>query len=88
MRQSLPEMCAGLPGRGDFPRGNINENECIQCLNCQVLYHDKSRCMHLLLEIAKAQKAAERQKRVEAIRSGEVALKPVGGESPVSGATG
>ena len=83
------QKCAqDCPVEAIFPEGNINENECIQCLNCQVLYHDKSRCMHLLLEIAKAQKAAERQKRVEAIRSGEVALKPVGGEPPASGATG
>ena len=82
------QKCAqDCPVEAIFPEGNINENECIQCLNCQVLYHDKSRCMHLLLEIAKAQKAAERQKRVEAIRSGEIALKPVGGESPASGAT-
>ena len=57
-----------------FPEGHINENECIQCLNCQVLYHDQKRCMHLLLEIAKAQKAAERQKRVEGIKSGEIPL--------------
>ena len=82
------QKCAqDCPVEAIFPEGNINENECIQCLNCQVLYHDKSRCMHLLLEIAKAQKAAERQKRVEAIRSGEIALKPVGGEPPASGAT-
>ena len=82
------QKCAqDCPVEAIFPEGNINENECIQCLNCQVLYHDKSRCMHLLLEIAKAQKAAERQKRVEAIRSGEIALKTVGGEPPASGAT-
>ena len=72
------QKCAQeCPVEAIFPEGNINENECIQCLNCQVLYHDKKRCMHLLLEIAKAQKAAERKKRVEGIRSGEIPLAEV-----------
>ncbi|MDO4777617.1 MAG: 4Fe-4S binding protein [Cardiobacteriaceae bacterium] len=69
------QKCAQeCPVEAIFPEGNINENECIQCLNCQVLYHDQKRCMHLLQEIAKAQKAAERKKRVEAIKSGDISL--------------
>ena len=69
------QKCAqDCPVEAIFHEGNINENECIQCLNCQVLYHDQKRCMHLLLEIAKAQKAAERQKRLEGIKSGEIPL--------------
>lgn len=72
------QKCAQeCPVEAIFPEGNINENECIQCLNCQVLYHDQKRCMHLLLEIAKAQKAAERKKRVEAIKSGDIPLEQV-----------
>lgn len=72
------QKCAQeCPVEAIFPEGHINENECIQCLNCQVLYHDQKRCMHLLLEIAKAQKAAERKKRVDAIKSGEIALEDV-----------
>lgn len=58
------QKCAQeCPVEAIFPEGNINENECIQCLNCQVLYHDKKRCMHLLQEIAKQQKYADRAKR-------------------------
>lgn len=58
------QKCAQeCPVEAIFPEGNINENECIQCLNCQVLYHDKQRCMHLLLEIEKQQKYAARAKR-------------------------
>lgn len=72
------QKCAQeCPVEAIFPEGQINENECIQCLNCQVLYHDQKRCMHLLLEIAKAQKAAEREKRVQAIKSGEIPLSEV-----------
>lgn len=58
------QKCAqDCPVEAIFPEGNINENECIQCLNCQVLYHDKKRCMHLLEEIKKQQKYAARAKR-------------------------
>lgn len=71
------QKCAQeCPVEAIFPEGHINENECIQCLNCQVLYHDQKRCMHLLQEIAKAQKAAARKKRVEDIKSGEIVLEP------------
>ncbi|MDO5091580.1 MAG: 4Fe-4S binding protein [Cardiobacteriaceae bacterium] len=71
------QKCAqDCPVEAIFPEGNINENECIQCLNCQVLYHDQKRCMHLLQEIAKAQKAAARKKRVEDIKSGDIVLEP------------
>ncbi|WP_245935961.1 NosR/NirI family protein [Suttonella ornithocola] len=58
------QKCAQeCPVEAIFPEGNINANECIQCLNCQVLYHDKKRCMHLLEEIKKQQKYAARAKR-------------------------
>ena len=30
------------------PLGQINPNECIYCLECQAIYHDKSICLHLL----------------------------------------
>lgn len=26
------------------PEGNINPNECLYCMNCQILYHDDQRC--------------------------------------------
>lgn len=35
------------------PEGHINPNECIQCLNCQVLYHHKTKCPHLIKKYAK-----------------------------------
>lgn len=39
------------------PEGDINPNECIQCLHCQMLYHHETKCPHLI------QKNAKRQKR-------------------------
>lgn len=35
------------------PEGHINPNECIQCLNCQVLYHHEKKCPHLIKKNAK-----------------------------------
>lgn len=35
------------------PEGHINPNECIQCLNCQVLYHHNEKCPHLIKKNAK-----------------------------------
>lgn len=35
------------------PEGHINPNECIQCLNCQVLYHHDKKCPHLIKKNAK-----------------------------------
>lgn len=39
------------------PRGEINPNECIQCLHCQMLYHNDKRCPHLI------QKRVKRERR-------------------------
>lgn len=39
------------------PTGEINPNECIQCLHCQMLYHHDQKCPHLI------QKKAKRERR-------------------------
>ncbi|MCY1200269.1 MAG: 4Fe-4S binding protein [Achromobacter veterisilvae] len=39
------------------PTGEINPNECIQCLHCQMLYHHDQKCPHLI------QKRAKRERR-------------------------
>ncbi|NYT60999.1 regulatory protein NosR [Alcaligenaceae bacterium] len=38
------------------PEGDINPNECIQCLHCQMLYHHDQKCPHLIQKNAKRQK--------------------------------
>lgn len=39
------------------PSGEINPNECIQCLHCQMLYHHQEKCPHLI------QKRSRRERR-------------------------
>jgi NosR/NirI family transcriptional regulator, nitrous oxide reductase regulator len=39
------QRCYGeCPVQAIHPEGHINPNECIQCLNCQVLYHHDGKC--------------------------------------------
>lgn len=48
------QLCAvECPVQAINPEGDINPNECIQCLNCQQLYHNEKRCPHLLQKNAK-----------------------------------
>ena len=51
------QLCAvECPVDAIHPEGHINPNECIQCLNCQVLYHHDQRCPHLIKKNAKNRK--------------------------------
>lgn len=44
------QLCAkDCPVEAIHPTGEINPNECISCLNCQVLYQDKQRCPVVIL---------------------------------------
>lgn len=48
------QLCAvECPVQAINPEGDINPNECIQCLNCQQLYHNDKRCPHLIQKNAK-----------------------------------
>lgn len=38
------------------PTGEINPNECIQCLHCQMLYHHKQKCPHLIQKYGKRER--------------------------------
>ncbi len=40
------------------PTGEINPNECLSCLNCQVLYQDRLRCPVIILKQKKRDKLA------------------------------
>ncbi|MBT3401964.1 MAG: regulatory protein NosR, partial [Rhodospirillaceae bacterium] len=43
------QICANrCPVQAIHPDGRINPNECIHCLNCQVLYYDNSTCPPLV----------------------------------------
>ncbi|RWM02720.1 MAG: regulatory protein NosR [Mesorhizobium sp.] len=51
------QRCANdCPVQAIHPEGTINPNECIQCLNCQVLYHDDQRCPVVIQKRIKREK--------------------------------
>ncbi|MGI9373202.1 MAG: 4Fe-4S binding protein [Hyphomicrobiales bacterium] len=54
------------------PEGNINPNECLQCLHCQVLYQSKTKCP---VCIKKAAKFAENARKAKAMPALEDVLK-------------
>ncbi len=46
------------PVQAIHPEGNINPNECIQCLHCQVLYHDDHLCPVMIQKRLKRERFA------------------------------
>jgi len=58
------------PVQAIHPDGHINPNECIHCLNCQVLYADDTVCPPLV-ERAKRKKSQLTQRLVERFESAE-----------------
>ena len=51
--------CANeCPVQAIHPEGNINPNECIQCLNCQMLYHHDQKCPVMIARRVKREKRA------------------------------
>jgi len=53
------DRCAvECPVQAIHPEGNINPNECIQCLHCQELYHDDHRCPVMIQRRLKLEKRA------------------------------
>ncbi|SMN13332.1 Nitrous oxide reductase maturation protein NosR [Bathymodiolus heckerae thiotrophic gill symbiont] len=53
------------------PEGNINDNECMQCMHCQVLYHDQHKCPAKVKEVKRdlrhkdQRKKSEQRKKIE-----------------------
>lgn len=51
------QRCAGeCPVQAIHPEGQINPNECIQCLHCQMLYHHDHKCPVMIQKRLKAEK--------------------------------
>lgn len=44
------------------PEGNINPNECLQCLHCQVLYQSESKCPVCIKKVAKRKRFDDRNR--------------------------
>lgn len=61
------QRCAhDCPVQAIHPEGDIDPNECIQCLNCQMLYHHNTECPHLVQVNRKKQKQAAAKAELEA----------------------
>jgi NosR/NirI family nitrous oxide reductase transcriptional regulator len=53
------QRCANeCPVQAIHPEGNINPNECIQCLHCQELYYDDHKCPVMIQRRLKAERRA------------------------------
>jgi NosR/NirI family transcriptional regulator, nitrous oxide reductase regulator len=51
------QRCAGeCPVQAIHPEGQINPNECIQCLHCQMLYHHDHKCPVMIQKRLKTEK--------------------------------
>lgn len=60
------QRCAhDCPVQAIHPEGDIDPNECIQCLNCQMLYHHNTLCPHLVQVNRKKQKQAAAKAELE-----------------------
>ncbi|WP_299364707.1 NosR/NirI family protein [uncultured Paracoccus sp.] len=84
--------CANeCPVQAIHPEGNINVNECIYCMHCQVLYHDDERCPHMMAVKARREKIARSGgPKMPGAGGAPPALKPATGAiggTPVSSAT-
>jgi NosR/NirI family nitrous oxide reductase transcriptional regulator len=74
------QRCAHeCPVQAIHPEGQINVNECIYCMNCQVLYHDDTRCPHMITQKARREKIARSSKPSAAERAVET---PSGRQQP------
>jgi NosR/NirI family nitrous oxide reductase transcriptional regulator len=68
------QRCATeCPVQAIHPEGNINPNECIQCLHCQMLYHHAYKCPVVI------QRRLRREKR---LAMASPSMRPAGVEPP------
>ena len=64
------QRCAhDCPVQAIHPEGDIDPNECIQCLNCQMLYHHQTDCPHVVQVNRKKQKQAAAKAELDAQRA-------------------
>ncbi|WP_373740327.1 4Fe-4S binding protein [Neisseria sp.] len=64
------QLCANeCPVQAIEPEGQINPNECIQCLHCQVLYNHTSRCPQVVADNKKKAKQAAAKAELEEQRA-------------------
>jgi NosR/NirI family nitrous oxide reductase transcriptional regulator len=61
------QTCANeCPVQAIHPTGEINPNECVNCLHCQVLYQSETRCPVVVKRVKRAENAAASAERLAA----------------------
>jgi NosR/NirI family nitrous oxide reductase transcriptional regulator len=61
------QTCANeCPVQAIHPTGEINPNECVNCLHCQVLYQSEARCPVVIKKIKRSESAAASAGRLAA----------------------
>ena len=64
------QRCAhDCPVQAIHPEGDIDPNECIQCLNCQMLYHHQTDCPHVVQVNRKKHKQAAAKAELDVQRA-------------------
>lgn len=64
------QLCANeCPVQAIEPEGQINPNECIQCLHCQVLYNHNTKCPQVVADNKKKAKQAAARAELEEQRA-------------------
>ncbi len=59
------QTCANeCPVQAIHPTGEINPNECVNCLHCQVLYQSEARCPVVIKKIKRSESAAASAERL------------------------
>ncbi|WP_299623262.1 NosR/NirI family protein [Pelagibius sp.] len=68
------KTCANeCPVQAIHPTGEINPNECVNCLHCQMLYQSKERCPVVARQVKRLEVAAERMKAAPKLHDGKLA---------------
>jgi NosR/NirI family nitrous oxide reductase transcriptional regulator len=70
------------PVQAIHPEGNINPNECIQCLHCQMLYHHDQKCPVMIQRRLKREKYAASSGPIELPPRPKISARPVDSGAP------
>ncbi|WP_422365658.1 4Fe-4S binding protein [Pelagibius sp.] len=71
------KTCASeCPVQAIHPTGEINPNECVNCLHCQMLYQSQERCPVVARQMKRLATAAERMKAAPKLQDGKLAAPP------------
>ncbi|MGM0583654.1 MAG: 4Fe-4S binding protein [Pseudomonadota bacterium] len=64
------QICANeCPVQAIHPTGEINPNECVNCLHCQVLYRSETTCPVVIRKVKQREKLAASNKSLSAVMS-------------------